>query len=102
MNARETIDTTRALGTGDWSLLAMDGSDPTCHKRCAAVGIPQTEEARRDYRGLVFAFDCTVQQPRLELRQGEEAHVRVDEAAHQALYQRAVCNGECKAAMESA
>jgi fructose-bisphosphate aldolase class I len=34
-------------------LLAMDESNPTCHKRFAALDIPQTEEARRDWRELI-------------------------------------------------
>lgn len=34
-------------------LLAMDESMPTCHKRFAALGIPETEEARRSYRELI-------------------------------------------------
>ena len=32
----------------------MDESNPTCNKRFADVGIPQTEEARRDYRELIM------------------------------------------------
>jgi fructose-bisphosphate aldolase class I len=31
----------------------MDESNPTCNKRFAALGIPQTEEARRSYRELI-------------------------------------------------
>jgi fructose-bisphosphate aldolase class I len=38
---------------GDKGLLAMDESIPTCHKRFAALGIPQTEEARRAWRELI-------------------------------------------------
>jgi len=34
-------------------LLAMDESTPTCDKRFAKLGIPQTEEARRAYRELI-------------------------------------------------
>jgi fructose-bisphosphate aldolase class I len=34
-------------------LLAMDESNPTCNKRFASLGIPQTEEARRAYRELI-------------------------------------------------
>jgi fructose-bisphosphate aldolase class I len=34
-------------------LLAMDESNPTCDKRFAALGIPQTREARRAYRELI-------------------------------------------------
>ncbi len=42
MNAQELIDTTRALVAGDKGLLAMDESNPTCNKRFAGLGIPQT------------------------------------------------------------
>lgn len=38
----------------DKGLLAIDESNPTCNKRFAAVGIPQTEEARRRYRELLI------------------------------------------------
>jgi fructose-bisphosphate aldolase class I len=31
----------------------MDESNPTCNKRFARLGIPQTEEARRAYRELI-------------------------------------------------
>ena len=50
MNAQELIATTSALVADDKGLLAMDESNPTCNKRFAALGIPQTEEARRAYR----------------------------------------------------
>ena len=53
MNARELIDTARVLVAGDKGLLAMDESNPTCNKRFARLGIPQTEEARRAYRELI-------------------------------------------------
>ena len=53
MNARVLTDTARELVAGDKGLLAMDESNPTCHKRFAALGIPQTEEARRAYRELI-------------------------------------------------
>lgn len=42
-----------ALVAGNKGLLAMDESNPTCHKRFAALGIPQTAEARRDWRELI-------------------------------------------------
>jgi fructose-bisphosphate aldolase class I len=35
-------------------ILAMDESNPTCNKRFAALGIPQTEEARRTYRKMII------------------------------------------------
>ncbi len=50
MIANELIDTAAALMAGDKGLLAMDESTPTCNKRFAKVGIPQTAEARRAYR----------------------------------------------------
>jgi fructose-bisphosphate aldolase class I len=53
MNAQELIDTARLLVAGDKGLLAMDESNPTCNKRFARLGIPQTEEARRAYRELI-------------------------------------------------
>ena len=53
MNAHELIDTARSLVAGDKGLLAMDESNPTCNKRFASLGIPQTVEARRAYRELI-------------------------------------------------
>ena len=53
MKTQVLIDTARALVAGDKGLLAMDESNPTCNKRFARVGIPQTEEARRAYRELL-------------------------------------------------
>ncbi len=46
MNTHQLIDTARALVAGDKGLLAMDESNPTCNKRFAKLGIPQTVEAR--------------------------------------------------------
>jgi fructose-bisphosphate aldolase class I len=53
MNAQKLIDTARALVAGDKGLLAMDESNPTCNKRFAKLGIPQTVEVRRAYRELI-------------------------------------------------
>jgi fructose-bisphosphate aldolase, class I len=53
MNLQQLIDTARALVAGDKGLLAMDESNPTCNKRFAELGIPQTEEARRAYREMI-------------------------------------------------
>jgi fructose-bisphosphate aldolase class I len=39
--------------TNDKGILAMDESNPTCNKRFAALGIPQTEETRRAYREMI-------------------------------------------------
>ena len=53
INAQKLTDTAKALVAGDKGLLAMDESNPTCNKRFARLGIPQTEEARRAYRELI-------------------------------------------------
>ncbi|HEY8219140.1 MAG TPA: class I fructose-bisphosphate aldolase [Methylobacter sp.] len=53
MNAQELKDTAKKLVAADKGLLAMDESNPTCNKRFAKIGIPQTVEARRDYRELI-------------------------------------------------
>ena len=42
MNVQTLIDTARMLVAGDKGLLAMDESNPTCNKRFAKLGIPQT------------------------------------------------------------
>jgi fructose-bisphosphate aldolase, class I len=53
VNAQNLIDTAKALVADDKGLLAMDESNPTCNKRFARLGIPQTDEARRAYRELI-------------------------------------------------
>ncbi|MHB8522022.1 MAG: class I fructose-bisphosphate aldolase [Limisphaerales bacterium] len=53
MNVPELIDTASSPVTGDQGLPAMDESNPTCNKRFAKLGIPQTVEARRAYRELI-------------------------------------------------
>ena len=58
MNTQELINTARALVANDKGLLAMDESNPTCNKRFAKQGIPQTEEARRAYRELIITTPC--------------------------------------------
>ncbi|WP_210191630.1 MULTISPECIES: class I fructose-bisphosphate aldolase [Rhodomicrobium] len=50
---RQLIETARRLLGEGKGLLAMDESNPTCNKRFAALGIPQTEAARRAYRELI-------------------------------------------------
>jgi len=50
----QLIDTAQALMADNKGILAMDESNPTCNKRFAALGIPQTEEARRAYRELII------------------------------------------------
>ena len=53
MNTQQLIDTARKMVADDKGLLAMDESNPTCNKRFARLGIPQTVEARRAWRELI-------------------------------------------------
>jgi fructose-bisphosphate aldolase class I len=53
MNSQQLIATAQALVGGGKGLLAMDESNPTCNKRFAPLGIPQTEASRRAYRELI-------------------------------------------------
>src|ERR1700683_812301 len=53
MHSQDLVDHARTLFAGDKGLLAMDESTPTCNKRFAKCGIPQTEETRRAYRELI-------------------------------------------------
>jgi fructose-bisphosphate aldolase class I len=53
MNEQNLMDTAKALVTDNKGLLAMDESNPTCNKRFAKLGIPQTVDARRAYRELI-------------------------------------------------
>ena len=55
MDTTALIDTAKALVAGDRGLLAMDESTPTCNKRFAALGIAQTEAARREYRDMIVS-----------------------------------------------
>jgi fructose-bisphosphate aldolase class I len=79
MNAQKLIDTAKALVAGGKGLLAMDESNPTCDKRFARLGIPQTEEARRAYREMIVTtpglgecisgailYDETIRQAKLD------------------------------------
>ena len=54
MNAQVLFGIARMLVADDKGLLAMDESNPTCNKRFARLGIPQTVEARRAYRELII------------------------------------------------
>lgn len=54
MNDQTLIDTAKMLVANDKGLLAMDESIPTCNRRFAKLGIPQTEEYRRAYRELLI------------------------------------------------
>jgi len=53
MGAQELRATAKAIVAEGKGLLAMDESNPTCNKRFARLGIPQTEETRRSYRELI-------------------------------------------------
>jgi fructose-bisphosphate aldolase class I len=53
MKSQMLRDTATALFADDKGILAMDESTPTCNKRFASLGIPQTEETRRAYRELI-------------------------------------------------
>ena len=53
MKTQELIDTAQALVADDKGLLAMDESNPTCDKRFAKAGIPQTLDARCAYREMI-------------------------------------------------
>ena len=54
MNTQELVDTARKMVADDKGLLAMDESNPTCNKRFAKLGIPQTVEATARLAGV----DC--------------------------------------------
>jgi len=54
MNTLRLMDTARAMVDNDKGLLAMDESHPTCNKRFAKLGIPQTEDSRRAYREMLI------------------------------------------------
>ncbi len=53
MSAQTLAQTAHQLVGCGKGLLAMDESNGTCNKRFAAVGIPQTEDARRAWRALI-------------------------------------------------
>ncbi|MDB5802725.1 MAG: Fructose-bisphosphate aldolase [Betaproteobacteria bacterium] len=53
MTTQTLIATVQALLAADRGLLAMDESNPTCNKRFAELGIPQTVEMRQAYRELI-------------------------------------------------
>ncbi|RPI02903.1 MAG: fructose-bisphosphate aldolase class I [Ignavibacteriae bacterium] len=75
MNTQELISTAQKLIADDKGLLAMDESNPTCNKRFAKLGIPQTEEARRAYRELIVTTP--------DLAQCISGAILYDETIHQ-------------------
>jgi fructose-bisphosphate aldolase, class I len=55
MKTKELISTAKAMVANHKGILAMDESNPTCNKRFAKLGIPQTPEVRRDYREMIVS-----------------------------------------------
>ena len=53
MKSQGLRDTVTMLFADSKGLLAMDESNPTCNKRFASLGIPQTVAARRAYREMI-------------------------------------------------
>jgi fructose-bisphosphate aldolase, class I len=53
MHKQKLMETAHSLVAENKGLLAMDESTPTCNRRFAALGIPQTEAFRRSYRELL-------------------------------------------------
>lgn len=53
MNTAALVACATALVGSGKGLLAMDESNPTCNRRFAALGIPQTVEMRRAWRELL-------------------------------------------------
>jgi fructose-bisphosphate aldolase class 1 len=51
MNTQYLIEIASNLVAADKGALAVDESNPTCHKRFSKLGIPQTMHVRRDYEG---------------------------------------------------
>ena len=77
MDENELIKTARAMVAHHKGLLAMDESNPTCNKRFAALGIPQTAEMRQRYREMI------VTTPRLN--EGINGAILYDETVTQKL-----------------
>jgi fructose-bisphosphate aldolase class I len=76
MKAQAILETAQALVEGDKGLLAMDESTTTCNRRFAALGIPQTDEARRAYRELIVTTP--------NLGQSISGAILYDQTIHQA------------------
>jgi fructose-bisphosphate aldolase class I len=57
MDKQDLTTTVQAMLQAGKGLLAMDESNPTCNKRFAKLGIPQTVEARRAWRELILTTD---------------------------------------------
>ena len=57
MGQLEFDTTVQALMQTGKGILAMDESNPTCNKRFAKLGIPQTTEAHRLWRELILTTE---------------------------------------------
>jgi fructose-bisphosphate aldolase class I len=53
MNQEKLKSTARAMVAPGKGILAMDESSPTCKKRFDALGIPSSQEKRREYRTML-------------------------------------------------
>ncbi len=77
MKTKELILTAKALVSNNKGILAMDESNPTCNKRFAKLGIPQTPEFRRDYREMIVTTSG--------LNESISGAILFDETVHQQL-----------------
>ena len=77
MNTTDIIDTAKAMVADNKGLLAMDESLPTCNKRFAKLGIPETAELRRDYREMIVTT--------AGLNESISGAILFDETVHQQL-----------------
>ena len=77
MNTQKLIDTAKAMVADNKGLLAMDESLPTCNKRFAKLGIPETAELRRDYREMIVTT--------AGLNESISGAILFDETVHQQL-----------------
>ena len=57
MDVQKLMDTAKAMVADNKGLLAMDESYPTCNKRFAKLGIPETAESRCDYREMIVTTE---------------------------------------------
>lgn len=74
---QKLTDTAKAMVAANKGLLAMDESYPTCNKRFAQLGIPETAELRRDYREMIVTT--------AGLNESISGAILFDETVHQQL-----------------
>jgi fructose-bisphosphate aldolase class I len=74
---QKLTDTAKAMVADNKGLLAMDESYPTCNKRFAKLGIPETAELRRDYREMIVTA--------AGLNESISGAILFDETVHQQL-----------------